>query len=318
MKKIGLIQKIIILLISIIAIASIIYEAFLRIVPPGLGIRSWYQTIEYVIIILWIIIIPITTVIVCIALSKKLKKTIEKIIISLLSIFLCSISIWLLLMLGFYNLFHIEEEFDNGNGTITVRQNDFLGESYYYLWKNEGFIYRSFIRRSFDLKDIDPNMTIEEYFEINYPYSPNNALMEETITNDALLENDSLNIVENQTEFESEIDGLVSVYEFISSDKDGYNFSLSSDTHGNPKAYIYSDDSVIRFLIYDRKSKNQKCNLYVLYEAKKNSEGTYITDDAYILGMFAYDTDFGEVIDSGKTNWSDIGTEKYRNATGEN
>ena len=56
----------------------------------------------------------------------------------------------------------------------------------------------------------------------------------------------------------------------------------------------------------------------MLYEAKKNSEGTYITDDAYILGMFAYDTDFGEVIDSGKTNWSDIGTEKYRNATGEN
>ena len=165
---------------------------------------------------------------------------------------------------------------------------------------------------------LDGEKTIEEYFEINYPYSPNNALMEETITNDALLENDSLNIVENQTEFESEIDGLVSVYEYISSDKDGYNFSLSSDTHGNPKAYIYSDDSVIRFLIYDRKSKNQKCNLYVLYEAKKNSEGTYITDDAYILGMFAYDTDFGEVIDSGKTNWSDIGTEKYRNATGEN
>ena len=39
--------------------------------------------------------------------------------------------------------------------------------------------------------------------------------------------------------------------------------------------------------------------------------------EARILDMYAYVIDTGEVIDSGRQAWGDVGTSEYREATGE-
>ena len=80
---------------------------------------------------------------------------------------------------------------------------------------------------------------------------------------------------------------------------------------------VYEDDDKVRFLVYDRVSKNEKCLLYVYHEADKASDGSYSLQEARILDMYAYVIDTGEVIDSGRQAWGDVGTSEYREATGE-
>ena len=80
---------------------------------------------------------------------------------------------------------------------------------------------------------------------------------------------------------------------------------------------VYEDDDKVRFLVYDRVSKNEKCLLYVYHEADKAPDGSYSLQEARILDMYAYVIDTGEVIDSGRQAWGDVGTSEYREAIGE-
>ena len=88
--------------------------------------------------------------------------------------------------------------------------------------------------------------------------------------------------------------------------------SISYELTLEPERVLYEDDEVIRYLRYDRLSKNGKCCLYVYYEDTKDGSA-----DTRILDMYAYDTETGEVIDSGRRAWADVGTPEYREATGE-
>lgn len=69
--------------------------------------------------------------------------------------------------------------------------------------------------------------------------------------------------------------------------------------------------------MYDRDSENQNCGLYVYYQCDKNLDGTYSLANGQMQNIYAYVYEDGKVIDSGKTQWSDAGTEAYRAATGE-
>jgi len=120
-----------------------------------------------------------------------------------------------------------------------------------------------------------------------------------------------------QSDYHRINDGFVAIYAYELSDTDGSRFLTDEDAKGNQEAIIYEDEQVVRFLRFDRESQNGKCLLYVYYEADKNEDGSYSPTEARILDMFAYVIDTGEVIASGKTAWSDVGTKEYREATGE-
>lgn len=80
---------------------------------------------------------------------------------------------------------------------------------------------------------------------------------------------------------------------------------------------LSEDENRVYYVMYDRDSENQNCGLYVYYQCDKNLDGTYSLANGQMQNIYAYVYENGEVIDSGKTQWSDAGTEAYRAATGE-
>lgn len=111
-------------------------------------------------------------------------------------------------------------------------------------------------------------------------------------------------------------EGYTAIYETIFQSQN-VSFIEDYDAKGNSRIILYEDDSLIKYLVYDRKSANKKCGLYVYYNCRKNEDGSWSPMEAAILDMYAYVYDNGDVISSGKTDWGDTGTEAYSSATGE-
>ena len=71
------------------------------------------------------------------------------------------------------------------------------------------------------------------------------------------------------------------------------------------------NEEIIEYLVYDRLSENEKCELYVLYRSKKNTDGSWYISEAEILDIFAYSMSTKDVVSSGKTSWSATGSEEH-------
>ena len=68
-------------------------------------------------------------------------------------------------------------------------------------------------------------------------------------------------------------------------------------------------------LVYDRSSKNGKCELFVLQRSHYTEDG--MEESTVIIDMYAVETTTGQVVAANKQNWGDPGTEDYREITGE-
>ena len=64
----------------------------------------------------------------------------------------------------------------------------------------------------------------------------------------------------------------------------------------------------MEYIVYDGKSENEKCGLYVRYRTEKGGDGTYDYGSAEIEDIYAY-------VFSRKTNWEDTGTDEFERAT---
>lgn len=80
---------------------------------------------------------------------------------------------------------------------------------------------------------------------------------------------------------------------------------------------VLDNGTYIEYLIYNGLSKNETCGLYVLYRCEKETDGSYSSENAEIVDIFAVVSDTGEIISSGKTSWGATGSEEYLLATGE-
>lgn len=92
------------------------------------------------------------------------------------------------------------------------------------------------------------------------------------------------------------------------------NSEITYTSRGTPKLVLSSDLNSNEYILYDRDSSNGKCALYVLYQSKNNGEGN---SDSQILEMYAYEYSSGKVITADRHAWIDVGTDEYREATGE-
>ena len=89
---------------------------------------------------------------------------------------------------------------------------------------------------------------------------------------------------QDQTEFYNQInDGYVAIYSGYMADADGACSRLPRMPKEIRWMIVYEDDDKVRFLVYDRVSKNEKCLLYVYHEADKASDGSYSLQEARIL-----------------------------------
>ena len=111
-------------------------------------------------------------------------------------------------------------------------------------------------------------------------------------------------------------DGYRTIYQQYFADE-RCDFMISYSASGNSRVILNENEEIIEFLVYDRLSENEKCELYVLYRSKKNADGSWYISEAEILDIFAYNVSTKDVVSSGKTSWSATGNEKYYELTGE-
>lgn len=111
-------------------------------------------------------------------------------------------------------------------------------------------------------------------------------------------------------------DGYRTIYQQYFAEEE-YDFKLSYNANGNSKVILKDNEEMIEFLVFDRLSENEKCELYVLYRSKKNTDGSWYISEAEILDIFAYSMSTKDVVSSGKTSWSATGSDKYYEVTGE-
>ena len=86
-------------------------------------------------------------------------------------------------------------------------------------------------------------------------------------------------------------------------------------TESSSRCILSEDVNSVEYIVYDGKSENGKCGLYVRYRAEKGGDETYDYGSAEIEDIYAYVFSSGEVISSGKTNWEDTGTDEFERAT---
>ncbi|MCD7806034.1 MAG: hypothetical protein LUH19_01685 [Lachnospiraceae bacterium] len=112
-------------------------------------------------------------------------------------------------------------------------------------------------------------------------------------------------------------DGYFAIYDLLS-DHDTDNFEVCyGASESSTRCVISENDDTIKYLVYDRNSQNDECGLYIYYQSQKAEDGTWSPENAVILDIYAYVHEDGTVVSSGKTAWEDIGTDAYREATGE-
>ena len=86
-------------------------------------------------------------------------------------------------------------------------------------------------------------------------------------------------------------------------------------SESSSRCILSESDTTVEYIVYDGKSENDKCGLYVRYRTEKGGDGTYDYGSAEIEDIYAYVFSSGEVISSGKTNWEDTGTDEFERAT---
>lgn len=97
----------------------------------------------------------------------------------------------------------------------------------------------------------------------------------------------------------------------------GYGYQVTYSAKGDERVILSQDSEKVVLLIYDRESANGACALFALESCPVKGYGSWSIEEATLLDEYAYAYETGEVIASGKTSWSDTGTQEFRDATGE-
>ena len=97
----------------------------------------------------------------------------------------------------------------------------------------------------------------------------------------------------------------------------GYGFQVTNNAKGDEQIILSKDSEKVVLLIYDRESANGACALFALESCPVEDYGSWSIDNASLLDEYAYVHETGQVIASGKTSWSDGGSQEFRDATGE-
>jgi hypothetical protein len=97
----------------------------------------------------------------------------------------------------------------------------------------------------------------------------------------------------------------------------GYGYQVTYNAKGDEQVILSQDSEKVVILVYDRESANGACALFALESCPVEDYGSWSIEEATLLDEYAYMHETGEVIASGKTSWSDAGTQEFRDMTGE-
>lgn len=97
----------------------------------------------------------------------------------------------------------------------------------------------------------------------------------------------------------------------------GAEFEMDLGAKGQWRVVVSDTAQDIDYLEYDRMSENGRCLLYTWIHAEKGTDGTWGPSDAQLQDTFAVEESSGEVVASGKRDWSESGSQEYHDLTGE-
>ena len=92
----------------------------------------------------------------------------------------------------------------------------------------------------------------------------------------------------------------------------GYGYQVTYNAKGDEQVILSQNSEKVVLLIYDRESANGACALFALESCPVKGYGSWSIEEATLLDEYAYVYETGEVIASGKTSWSDAGTQEFR------
>lgn len=177
-----------------------------------------------------------------------------------------------------------------------------------------------------DSGDVDPTISESEWYDridqesdvdtesTDWETQDDVSSNSEVSANDA----DSATSQESSQDSESEQirEGALEIFDQYFA-AEGSTFQEGYTAKGDTYFVLNENDSDITYLQYDRDSQNGNCGLYVLFKASKSSDGSWSPSDAQMQNTYAYEYSTGAIVESGKTDWSDAGSEEYQNLTGE-
>lgn len=110
--------------------------------------------------------------------------------------------------------------------------------------------------------------------------------------------------------------GYQAIYELYS-DQSLDNFEVYyGASEASASCVLSENENTVEYLVYNGKSENEKCGLYIRYRSAKNNDSTWSYEDGIIVDIYAYVYESGDVVSSGKTQWEDVGSEDFQKATG--
>ena len=142
------------------------------------------------------------------------------------------------------------------------------------------------------------------------------ATTDETSAPQAPTGDDAMSSELAQEEAEEIDTGYRAVYDAVLKPQ-GYGFQVTNNAKGDEQIILSKDSEKVVLLIYDRESANGACALFALESCPVEDYGSWSIDNASLLDEYAYVHETGQVIASGKTSWSDGGSQEFRDATGE-
>lgn len=284
-------------LIFLLMFILLIPFAIIHYTPEGCIPRVWVIKLR-----LWSIgifcIIVLTFMISCMV---KVHQNIKSKGLRIISeIFFVLLTIGLTILAVFEAVFFPEyKETEINDNKILVETYVWLNDSYYEIYSKEGKFYMKYESRIYN----------------NSPY----------IDNKENSETDKNEFKSNYDEYQNVkkiMEGEYAIYETISENYENIEtiYQLPKEKYsakGVPELIVFENDEFVDYLVYDRRSANDKCELYVLYRSEKDLETGQILDNQEIMDMYAYHIQEKSVVRSGKTSWGDLGSEEYMLITGE-
>lgn len=282
----------------LLLIASAFPAAVIFLKPENCIVRSWVINFRQVMALLW----GLYLFIVLIFISFSSLYIIFKILLWLVSLYI----FWLLLLFFFLGM-PSNVEIRSYHETVLVRQSVWLDKDRYYFYQEEGPFYLRFL------------------CDADFPYTtfpsetPSNPAAEDE--SPAPADSPASEDTHYLNELQLIADGEMAIYHTL---PEQYKIPANTDTvypietftaKGDPELIVSENDTGITYIRYDHVSDNQNCLLYVLYYSEKAPDGSYSLSTAEILDMYAYVIADGRVVPSGRTSWSDAGSQEYQDIT---
>lgn len=312
---------------------SILVFLFLKIpelLPNQIEYRSWVDILGQIAIFIGIIVFPAIIINSIIKMKCKYKgwdKFIAYIVFFMMLLFYIT-------SLAFIRIFYITDISSDkriDDEIIEVRQHSFLSEDRIYYCRPYTIFFRKVISYDENYLEDKNDSSYEQHNDNN---SDNTKVEEKNKTSsnrnsntDISNNNNNVSNTKDEEPFGEDTSVIMGYHKIYLNEFQTSGDSIEFRTSAKGRTYVIIGPEqekdvqgekvkTTRRLVYDRESKNGKCNLYVYYEDHHTQDGN-IQDNTSILNFYAVNKSTGEVIKADKTSWQESGSDAYIKATGE-